>query len=52
MRDVKIGFLHQMEFLSKSFFTLAGRVEAYRKTEKVENSGTCTSAISARCTVA
>lgn len=50
MRDVKIGYLHEMDFLSKNLIARGTRVEVYRKLEKLEYSGTCTSSLSSKLT--
>lgn len=38
-KDFKTGHLHEMDFLSKQFVTDGFRVEAYRRADKVANSG-------------
>lgn len=50
MRDVKIGYLHEMDFLSKNLVARGRKVEVYRKLEKLEFSGTCTSSLSSKLT--
>jgi len=52
MKDFKMGYLHEMDFLSKNFVTLNQKVEAYRKASKVAVSGVVSSSISKNLTVA
>lgn len=51
MRDVKTGYLHEMNFLSKSLVTCGNRVECYRMSSKVAMSGIASEKISARLTI-
>lgn len=52
LRDLKMGYLHEMDFLSKNFMLIGNKVECYRKESKVAYSGTCTRSIGPHLTVA
>jgi len=45
MKDLKIGALHEMDFLSKNLVTDGFNFECYRKESKVANSGKCTESL-------
>jgi len=51
MKDFKMGYLHEMNFLSKNFVTLRNKVEAYRSSSKVAVSGVASRSISRQLTI-
>ena len=52
IRALKVGYLHENDFLSKNLIYCNDRIEVYRKPAKVNNSGVATRSISKWLTVA